>query len=223
MNRKYFMRIGTVIIVAALLCAAIFLFSTKDQSEKSQGSLDSQIYELVQGDWQVAFVDQIPGVDETISFQGDELIVTRGAEVIKDGKYQIQNGRIIAQDKSVEYILEIVTEAYIKLISAMDSGTFSLIPKTNVEKTIDKNLLLGDWNVLVHGNSKAEQERICFAEKNLTMYRDGKVYLESEYSFQDGVLNLKQGSLVLKMIPLSETNIIMLDQEGGYVWQIQKQ
>ncbi len=223
MNRTRLMKLGIVIIIAALAGAAAFLFVTKDQLETSQDSADLRTYELLQGDWQIVFTDQVPTAGETISFQEHDMTFCRNGEILWNGEWQIRNSRITAQDESFEYIVEVATEDCVKLISADSSSTLSLIPAAVMEGTFDGSLLVGEWNVLVHGNSLTKQEKIQFTEEDLTLYKDSKVYIESDYVFEDGVLNVKQNSLTLKIIPLSENDLIMLDEDGGYVWQIQKQ
>ena len=223
MNRTRLMKLGIVIIIAALAGAAAFLFVTKDQPETSQDSADSRTYELLQGDWQIVFTDQVPTAGETISFQEHDMTFCRNGEILWNDEWQIRNSRITAQDESFEYIVEVATEDCVKLISADSSSTLSLIPAAVMEGTFDGSLLVGEWNVLVHGNSLTKQEKIQFTEEDLTLYKDSKVYIESDYVFEDGVLNVKQNSLTLKIIPLSENDLIMLDEDGGYVWQIQKQ
>lgn len=223
MNRTRLMKLGIVIIIAALAGAAAFLFVTKDQLETSQDSADLRTYELLQGDWQIVFTDQVPTAGETISFQEHDMTFCRNGEILWNGEWQIRNSRITAQDESFEYIVEVATEDCVKLISADSSSTLSLIPAAVMEGAFDGSLLVGEWNVLVHGNSLTKQEKIQFTEEDLTLYKDSKVYIESDYVFEDGVLNVKQNSLTLKIIPLSENDLIMLDEDGGYVWQIQKQ
>jgi len=222
MKNKLYIIIGSVIIVLAIVAASIFMLSTKDVKPAATS------FEI-EGTWKLFNYD-VPMTDEQYLVFNDGTV-----NGYKNGnntpsitsKYDYSTGTLKLTDLGIEYKADIITDNYLALY---DTALTEYVLVRSVGDGInpqdfDWDLLVGTWDVILHGKDFAGTEQMIFDGAVVKDYRDGNTtpYLDSTYTIKDNNTLLIDGiGLELNLCYLDSELAILVETHTGYVYELAK-
>lgn len=222
MKNKLYIIIGSVVIVLAIVAASIFMLSTKDVKPASTN------FEI-EGTWKLFNYD-VPMTDEQYLIFNDGTV-----NGYKNGnntpsitsKYEYSTGTLKLTDLGIEYKADIITDNYLALY---DTALTEYVLVRSVGDGInpqdfDWDLLIGTWDVILHGKDFAGTEQMIFDGTVVKDYRDGNAtpYLDSTYTIKDNNTLLIDGiGLELNLCYLDSELAILVETHTGYVYEFAK-
>lgn len=218
-SNKTFKFLGAVIIVLGLgLIAFLLLNPNSDNGEV--------FFNNYVGNWKVLSHGGKVVDDEYITFDEKNMTDYISSEVYMSSTYNVDKDKLTLNDMSLSFKTNSKTDNYLTLIEDGTGNEWKLIRTAQGIKNnqaVDKEYLLGTWNVILHGGETTVEEEMKFEESKLTDIQKGKVYMECDYQWVDEyTLFVDKLNLTFKVYPISKTEMMMCEQETGYIWEFKK-
>ena len=220
MKNKIWVIIGAVIIVLAVVAASIFLISTKDVKPAATN------FEL-EGTWKL-FNYNTAMTDEQYLVFSDGIVngyKNGNSTPSITSKFEYSTGVLKLTDLGVEYKVDEVTGNYLALYDA-NVTEYALVRSTGdgiAYQNFDWNLLIGTWDVVLHGKDFVGSEQMVFDEASVNVYRDGNTdpYLASAYTIQNSnMLEVSSIGLTLNLCYLDSDLAILVETHTGYAYEL---
>ena len=220
MKNKIWVIIGAVIIVLAVVAASIFLISTKDVKPAATN------FEL-EGTWKL-FNYNTAMTDEQYLVFSDGIVngyKNGNSTPSITSKFEYSTGVLKLTDLGVEYKVDEVTGNYLALYDA-NVTEYALVRSTGdgiAYQNFDWNLLIGTWDVVLHGKDFVGSEQMVFDEASVNVYRDGNTdpYLASAYTIQNSnMLEVNGIGLTLNLCYLDSDLAILVETHTGYAYEL---
>lgn len=222
MKNKLYILIGSIIIVLAIVAASIFLISTKDVEPAATD------FEL-DGTWKL-FNYGVPMTDEQYLVFNDGTV--NGYKNGNDtpsitSKFEYSTGSLKLTDLGIEYKADQITDNYLALYDS-NLTEYALVRSTGDGinyQNFDWNLLVGTWDVILHGKDFAGSEQMIFDGTTVKDFRDGNTtpYLDSSYTIEDnGMLVINGIGLELNLCYLDSDLAILVETHTGYAYELVK-
>ena len=220
MKNKIWVIIGAVIIVLAVVAASIFLISTKDVKPAATN------FEL-EGTWKL-FNYNTAMTDEQYLVFSDGIVngyKNGNSTPSITSKFEYSTGVLKLTDLGVEYKVDEVTGNYLALYDA-NVTEYALVRSTGdgiAYQNFDWNLLIGTWDVVLHGKDFVGSEQMVFDEASVNVYRDGNTdpYLASAYTIQNSnMLEVNGIGLTLNLCYLDSDLALLVETHTGYAYEL---
>ncbi len=220
MKNKIYIAIGSIVIVAAIVAASIFLISTKDVKPAATD------FEL-DGTWKL-FNYNAAMTDEQYLVFGDGVVNGykngNGTPSITS-KFEYSTGSLKLTDLGIEYKADKITNNYLALYDS-NRTEYALVRSTGdgiSYQDFDWKLLIGTWDVVLHGKDFVGSEQMVFDETSMKDYRDGNTtpYLDSSYTIKEkGMLVIDGIGLELNLCYLDSDLAILVETHTGYAYEL---
>lgn len=220
MKNKIWVMVGSVIIVLAIVAASIFLMSTKDVKPAATN------FELV-GTWKL-FNYNTAMTDEQYLVFADGVV-----NGYKNGNstpsitsaFTYSTGVLKLTDLGIEYKVDEITENYLALYDA-NVTEYALVRSTGdgiAKQNFDWDLLIGTWDVVLHGKDFVGSEQMVFEKSSVKVYRDGNTapYLDSAYALKESnMLEVSSIGLTLNLCYLDSDRAVLVETHTGYAYEL---
>lgn len=210
--------IGSAIIIAAVAVLVLFSYQTKDTHPDINIDLN--------GSWKVisnagAYVE-----DEILEFQNGQFKDYRDGNESPylESSYALTNDRLELKDISKVFYIAEKTDNYLIFIDDSDKSEWKVIKKPLNEMSSDG--LIGDWNVVMHGDSLTANERVIYEKDSLSIYKGGSAEpsVTSNYSWKnDNTIYFDALGMDVYLYSVNDSTLIMREEQNGYVWELTKQ
>ena len=208
---------GCILIVTVFVAVTIFVNSGSTPSEPAPEV-------NLRGTWRVYQYAENKVDNEYMMFGADVFSDFRDGnnEAYITSSYQFSDGILVMPEISKNFSLRTVSDNNIILVEP-DTREWKLIKVSNGNmdfwepKGAD---LTGDYLVSMVAGETRSNEEMVFSESSLTDYRDGELYISSDYELISGH--------VLRAVALSKDFYIykngdvlmMIEKDDGYVWEL---
>ena len=206
MRNKIWVTIGTAVIVLAIIAASVFLISTKDVKPAATN------FEL-EGTWKLFNYNVVNGYKNGNSTPS----IT--------SQFEYSTGILKLTDLGIEYKVDEVTNNYLALYDA-NVNEYALVRSTGdgiAYQNFDWKLLIGTWDVVLHGKDFVGSEQMVFGDASVKVYRGGNTepYLDSAYTINEpGMLVVDSLGLTLNLCYLDSDLAILVETHTGYAYEL---
>lgn len=209
--------LGAAVIVIAVAAMLMFVFSG-DVS-------DTPVMDLT-GTWKIVMncSDGVPGIPEndSVVFDSETASVYQNGQPYAVTGYTLGSVKLEMPDISRSYDFTKISDNLIKLVMTADNYMY-LYRMDGPDAAVED--ITGSWDVLCHGGTASSGEKLVFADGTAQMFKDGSAEpaMTSAYTWtEDGHLLAQDWGMELVLAGASENQMILVDTNGGYVWQLQK-
>lgn len=218
MKRKVYYLIGAIVIVLAIVVASVFLFSTKNVAPVTDFKLD--------GAWRLFNCTNVSENTQYLVFSDNVVEIHRDGESVSS-KFEYSDGALKLSDLDFDCRVDKKTDNYLVLYDS-NRTEYTLVRSAGDGMSIqefDWNILVGTWDVVIHGKGFSENEQMVFDGTSLKDYRDDSPtpYLNSAYTIKDkekGVLVVDSIGLELNLCYLDSNLAILVETQTGYAYEL---
>ncbi len=216
-KKEIFIVIGSFLIVAIIAILLLFLHYTSN--------IDSSTNVDLSGTWRIISRAGTYVENEVVEFQNNEFRDYKNGETTPNltSAYNLKNDRLELKDISKVYYIAKKTENYLIFIDDSDKSEWKVI--RNSGENVSKDWLLGDWNVIMHGDSLIANEKVTYDKDTIKIYKDdsSEPSVTSQYSWKnDNVIYADVLSMNVYLYYVNEKTLIMRQEQDGYVWELTK-
>lgn len=224
MKKKYIIIICCIILFISTIFAVAFLIKTNSLINNENVKINvQQLTDSLQGTWFFAAFDK--DMECIVRFDGDTIECDGNKQLFPSGSFTINNnGHMIIKQGEFDLMIDKPTDEVCKFIDTNSGHQYTIIKKSS-DQSVSKDELLGDWTVLLHGNTFVSNEQLSITDNTIKLYKDNNdnAVLNSMYSFDESsVITLDSSSLMLKTIKIEKDIICFIEKDSGYVWEIKK-
>lgn len=220
MKNKIWVMIGTVVIVLAIVAASIFLMLTKDVKPAATN------FEL-EGTWKLFNYDTVMTDEQYLVFADGVVNGYKNGNSTPSitSTFEYSTGALKLTDLGIEYKVDEVTDNYLALYDA-NVTEYALVRSTGdgiANQNFEWNLLIGTWDVVLHGKDFVGSEQMVFDESSVKVYRDGNTdpYLDSAYTIKEtNMFEVSSIGLTLNLCYLDSDLAILVETHTGYAYEL---
>lgn len=210
--------IGSVVIV--IIIAVLILFLCQTSSTEKNVNID------LGGSWRViSKVDEYVE-DEVIEFQDGEFKDYRDGSTSPslESSYKLTNDRLELNDLSKVFYIAEKTDNYLIFIDDSDKTEWKVIRNSEVNISVD--WIIGDWSVIMHGDSLTANEKVTYDSNTIKIFKDGssEPSVSSSYSWKnDNTIYVDVLGMDVYLYFVNDNTLIMRQEQDGYVWELTKE
>lgn len=208
MKKQILFLLGGVLIVAVLVVIGRFLVTAPAPVPQDA---------VITGTWRVNKENGQTVAEEYMIFSPDAQ-----ARDLREGKeylaseYTVQGNRLSLTAMKISFEITLLSQRQM-ILTGSDGSRRELMQVDGTDCAPDT--LTGVWRVKMQAGKAVTGETITFETGTLTDRRDGKEYLKSAYTYQEGLLTLEQGNMAFEAFTCGEA-LMLWEREGGYVWEL---
>ena len=218
MKKKGLLIAGGALILVVIIAIAIFLAAT---AKPADPTID------LTGIWKVYRYGDDVISSEYMIFDSEQVSDYRdgAAEPFISSSYTWVDSTTISMEQNKRtFTVRQVSENNVILVepNTIEWKMFRVSANGVQPGDFDPAALPGKWNVVMHAGQAITNESMEFTETALTDYRDGAVYLESEYIWnEDGTLTATGLNHTFEVYASDDNTIILFDLTDGYLWELE--
>lgn len=227
MKKSIIITVGSIVVVAALVLAIIFVFSGKGETPSPQ----NEKLEL-KGTWLVVanYTKDIPVFTENqyMIFTDTEASMYKDAtsDAFAKSSYTInETNQLVLSDISREYKIAQKTKNCVRLYENTD--TYMLLVRNSTDErdieAVTQDLLTGKWNVTLKADTLNNGEVMEFEGTTLKYFKSGNEapVATADYTVENNMLSVDSLSMNMRCFKIND-NTIFLVEESGIVWELVK-
>lgn len=221
MKKNTFTIIAILTVFLGVSAISLFLIFTNQNNDIINNA-------ILDGSWRVLEYNKQKTNDEFIIFTSENFAFYHNQEnePYLQGTYKYDNNEIILSEYNKKYNIVKLSNNNIKLIESSSNFEWNLLRCSldgTADKIINNEMLIGDWNVIMHAGSPRNNEILNFTEESLRDYQNGEIYLESNYTWNDtNMLYIDEANLSLEVYVINNNTLAMVETESGYIWELEK-
>lgn len=223
MKRKVYYVIGAIIIVFAIAAASAFLFLTKDVEP---ATTDFQL----DGTWRLFNCNAATEDEQYLVFDNNIVNAYKNGDSTPalTSAFEYSTKILVLSDLGLEYRLDRNTDNCLGLIIP-NASSYTLVRSMGdgiTRPSFDWELLIGTWDVTLHGNALVADEQMVFNGTSMLVYQDGNTtpYLDSSYTTKEnGILVADSIGLELNLCYLDAELAILVETQTGYAFELVRQ
>lgn len=209
--------VGSFIIIAIIVVLCLFLHRTSN--------IDQTINLDLNGKWRIISKVGEYVEDEVIVFQNGQFSDYRDGSTSPniESSYILTNDRLELKDISKVYYIAEKTDNYLVFIDDSDKSEWKVIRYS--EKNVSVDWILGDWNVIMHGDTLSADEKVVFDKDTIKDLKNGSTEpsISSAYSWKnDKSIYVDALNMDVYLYYIDDNTLVMRQGQDGYVWELQK-
>ncbi len=210
MKKQFWFLLGGALIVAALTVIAWFLIAAPAPTVEDV---------TLTGCWKVCKENNVTVSEEYILFEEGSLTFYRAGQPYFEGAFAVKGKSFDVKELGKRFEVNMISEHQMTLTN--DGNRRELIRVDGIGAHPEKEELTGDWQVVMQAGKAVEGEVISFGKDALCDYRDGKLYVESAYTYDKGIITVEKLQTKLEAYTDGQT-MLLYELEGGYVWEMER-
>lgn len=219
-KKNLLIAICAVVVVAALVVAAIFVFGGKDNVPTVQKP-------ALSGTWVVAanYVNDVPVFVDSqfMVFTQEHVTVYQGDTVYAESNYTINDAlQLQAPDISRTYKVAVKSDNCVRLYENTTSYMLLIRSSDRSAHPVTVDALSGKWNISLKGDVANGGESMEFNATSLNYYKAGSATpITVDFAVADGLVSIDALGLKMRGYVVSD-NCVILVEEGGTLWELTK-
>lgn len=218
MKKSILYTIGTIIIISVIALIIGILSSTQKTEPEFKNPVN------LNGTWKIYEYAGNIVENEYMTFTAGTVTYLKDNNERKSSYEMLPNDKLKIDEFNKEFLIKVTSDNHILLAESKELA-YKLFKVESTTPDFSKEDLYGKWTVKMHANSPANNEEIEFSENGtFTDYRNNSVYVAGTFEWKnDNTIFVEKLGTTFEIYEVKENEIILLEIENKYVWELTKE